>query len=113
MYQWEEQGLSEEVPIDNLSSAVLISAQSCNGGNGLSQYLVIYKNGTAVVVARETIGDMKFLAHKIFVQGRNVVLNGPRWLSNDPHCCASAEGVFVYNIDTGVHTLKSVARNGR
>jgi hypothetical protein len=103
--EWQFVGSALLAPISETDSAVLLNTGFCNGGNGSGQYLVIYQRGVARLVTDAGIGDMSFLASRVFYFDGTLALYGSRWLPDDPHCCPSKKANLDFNLKTGSHKL--------
>jgi hypothetical protein len=82
----------EFVPVDATTNALLLSSETCGGGDKHRQYLYIAKSwGGGELVIDAEMGDLKFIGTIDHVKDGVVYLLGKRWMPNDPHCCPSAE----------------------
>jgi len=94
------------VPVDRASNAILVDTEQCGGGNKHGQYLVIFRSGSCEVVREPEVGDMKFIAEKMYAIDGRIILNGRKWMPDDAHCCPSKNGILDYNIFTGSYSFK-------
>ncbi len=96
----------EFVPVTATTNALLLSSETCGGGNKHGQYLYISKSwGGGDLVTDAEIGDLSFLGVISHVDGDTVYLSGNRWMPTDPHCCPSKKGILSYNVSTKRHVF--------
>jgi hypothetical protein len=101
----------EFAPVDATTNALLLSSETCGGGNKHGQYLYIAKSwGGGDLVNDAEIGDLSFIGTIDQVKDGVVYLLGKRWLPNDPHCCPSTEATLAYNVLTKKHVFSAAHR---
>jgi hypothetical protein len=99
----------EFVPVDATTNALLLSSETCGGGNKHGQYLYIAKSwGGGELVIDAEIGDLSFIGAISHVKDGVVYLVGKRWMPIDPHCCPSTEATLEYNVLTKKHIFSAV-----
>jgi hypothetical protein len=98
----------ELVPVDATTNALLLSSETCGGGDKHGQYLYIAKSwGGGELVIDAEIGDLNFIGTIDRVKDGVVYLLGKRWMPNDPHCCPSTEAILAYNVLTKKHVFSA------
>ncbi|MGJ0509720.1 MAG: hypothetical protein ACR652_21875 [Methylocystis sp.] len=99
----------EFVPVDATTNALLLSSETCGGGNKHGQYLYIAKSwGGGELVIDAEIGDLSFIGAISHVKDGVVYLVGKRWMPIDPHRCPSTEATLEYNVLTKKHIFSAV-----
>ncbi len=94
----------EFVPVDATTNALLLSSETCGGGNKHGQYLYIARSwGGGDLVSDAEIGDLSFIGRISHVKDGVLYLVGKRWAPNDPHCCPSTEATLEYDVLTKKH----------
>ncbi len=102
----------EFVPVDATTNALLLSSETCGGGDKHGQYLYIAKSwGGGELVIDADIGDLKFIGTIDHVKDGVVYLLGKRWMPNDPPCCPSAKATLAYNVLTKKHAFNAASHN--
>jgi len=91
--------------VDENTNAVLIDTHQCGGGNKHGQYFLISRGEKCDLVKDPEIGDMQFIADRMYSRDGVVYLVGYKWRSDDPHCCPSREGTLEYVPRTGRYSF--------